>query len=202
MSSHYPEPWRRPQRTRVASGLGATAFTLLLLAGCEDQQSLRDNAAARTAPTDVRTVDLVPGSLGQAPEPMMDNPYAGNLHAISEGKRLYSWFNCVGCHANGGGGMGPPLIDNQWIYGSEPAQIFATIVQGRPNGMPAFGGKIPEQDVWKLVAYVRSLGGLEQPLLPGASELPLQDEASANLKQSAEQKTVQQKNGQQKGGQH
>ena len=67
-----------------------------------------------------------------------------NAYARREGKRLFSWYNCIGCHANGGGGMGPPLMDDEWIYGSEPANIFATIVEGRPNGMPSFGGSIPE----------------------------------------------------------
>src|SRR5581483_11928376 len=67
--------------------------------------------------------------------------------------------NCVGCHAHGGGGMGPPLMDQKWIYGSEPEQVYATIMEGRPNGMPSFRGKIPDDQVWKLVAYVRSLSG-------------------------------------------
>jgi cytochrome c oxidase cbb3-type subunit 3 len=99
-------------------------------------------------------------------------------HAINEGKRLYSWFNCVGCHANGGGGMGPPLIDATWIYGSTPANIYSSIMEGRPNGMPAFYGKIPEQEAWKIVAYVRSLGGLDAGLPKGATSKPLQDNSS------------------------
>jgi cytochrome c oxidase cbb3-type subunit 3 len=85
--------------------------------------------------------------------------YEENGWAVSEGKRLYTWFNCVGCHSHGGGGMGPALMDDRWIYGSAPEQIFQTIIQGRPNGMPAFGGRIPEQQVWQIVAYVRSLSG-------------------------------------------
>lgn len=66
----------------------------------------------------------------------------------------------MSCHFHGGGGIGPPLMDDLWIYGSEPENIFATIVQSRPNGMPSFGGKIPEFQVWQLAAYVRSLSGL------------------------------------------
>ena len=50
-------------------------------------------------------------------------------------------------------------MDSRWIYGSEPENIFATIMQGRPNGMPAFGGRIPDDQLWQLVAYVRSLSG-------------------------------------------
>jgi cytochrome c oxidase cbb3-type subunit 3 len=51
-------------------------------------------------------------------------------------------------------------MDNQWLYGSSPDAIFATIVEGRPNGMPSFRGRIPERQVWQLVAYVRSMAGL------------------------------------------
>jgi cytochrome c oxidase cbb3-type subunit 3 len=82
-----------------------------------------------------------------------------NAYAVSEGKRLYSAYNCVGCHAQGGGAIGPALMDSEWIYGSHPDQIYSTIVQGRPNGMPSFGGKLPDYQVWELVAYVRSLSG-------------------------------------------
>jgi cytochrome c oxidase cbb3-type subunit 3 len=88
------------------------------------------------------------------------NLYEENAYAIAEGGRLYNWFNCVGCHFHGGGGIGPPLMDEQWIYGSEPENIFASIVEGRPNGMPSFRGKIPNDQVWQLTAYVRSLSGL------------------------------------------
>jgi cytochrome c oxidase cbb3-type subunit 3 len=51
-------------------------------------------------------------------------------------------------------------MDSIWIYGSDPANVFATIVEGRPNGMPSFRGKIPDYQVWQLVAYVRSMSGL------------------------------------------
>jgi cytochrome c oxidase cbb3-type subunit 3 len=56
--------------------------------------------------------------------------------------------------------MGPPLMDDKWIYGSSPENIYTTIVQGRPNGMPSFAGKIPTSQVWEIVSYVRSLSGL------------------------------------------
>ena len=89
------------------------------------------------------------------------NPDHGNAYAISEGQRLFGWYNCSGCHANGGGGIGPPLIKQNWIYGGEPANIFDTIVKGRPNGMPTWGGRIPEYQIWEIVAFVRSLNNAE-----------------------------------------
>src|SRR5688500_13232125 len=79
---------------------------------------------------------------------------------IAEGQRLFQHFDCSGCHAAGGGAIGPALTDDEWIYGSTADNIFWTIVEGRPQGMPAFGGRIAEENVWKIVAYVRSLAKL------------------------------------------
>jgi cytochrome c oxidase cbb3-type subunit 3 len=90
----------------------------------------------------------------------MGSGYKETAYAISQGQQLYQQLNCSGCHASGGGGMGPPLMDGKWIYGNKPADIFATIVDGRPNGMPSFGGAIPRQQILQLVAYVRTLSGV------------------------------------------
>jgi cytochrome c oxidase cbb3-type subunit 3 len=102
--------------------------------------------------------DLHPGG---GPTPAASkNGYEESAYAISEGQKLYTTMNCVGCHFHGGGGIGPPLMDNEWIYGSDPQQIFASIVEGRPNGMPSFRGKITDYQVWQIAAYIRSLAGL------------------------------------------
>jgi cytochrome c oxidase cbb3-type subunit III len=95
-----------------------------------------------------------------AARPVRRHPYQGNAYGMAEGKRLFVWFNCTGCHANGGGAIGPALMDARWRYGAEPQELYTSIVAGRPNGMPGFRGKIPDHQVWQLVAYVRSLAGL------------------------------------------
>jgi len=82
-----------------------------------------------------------------------------NAFALSEGKRLYSAFNCIGCHANGGGDIGPALMDRKWLYGATPEDVYSSILDGRPNGMPAFRGRITEVQARQLTAYVRSLSG-------------------------------------------
>ncbi len=111
-------------------------------------------------PTQVQLSSLVAGQSSPLQfREQQKKMYEENAYHLSEGKRLYTWFNCVGCHAHGGGDSGPPLMDDQWIYGGHIDQIYLTIVQGRPNGMPAFGGKIPSQQIWQLAAYVRSMGG-------------------------------------------
>ena len=79
---------------------------------------------------------------------------------VSQGKRLFRWYNCGGCHgAGGGGGMGPPLLDAQWRYGAGSAEIAQSILQGRPNGMPAFAGRVPPDQALQLAAYIRSMSG-------------------------------------------
>jgi cytochrome c oxidase cbb3-type subunit 3 len=137
-----------------------SVFVFVLLgSACErETRRFRDEAAGQQTTTSTRMSSLVPGAA--TPDPEVHTFYEDNAYAISQGKRLYNYFNCVGCHANGGGGMGPPLMDDRWIYGSDPENIFATIVEGRPNGMPSFGGRIPADRIWWIVAYVRSLSGL------------------------------------------
>ena len=83
--------------------------------------------------------------------------YDGNPQYVEEGRQLYVGFNCIGCHANGGGGMGPPLTKHEWRYGSSIENIAADVFEGRPNGMPAWRGKIPDEQIWAIAAYVRSL---------------------------------------------
>ncbi|HEX6860762.1 MAG TPA: c-type cytochrome [Caulobacteraceae bacterium] len=76
---------------------------------------------------------------------------------IANGKRYYSWYNCSGCHFNGGGGIGPQFMNGKWTYGGSLAEIHNSIAQGRPNGMPVWGGTIPDNQIWEIAAYVKSL---------------------------------------------
>jgi cytochrome c oxidase cbb3-type subunit 3 len=140
-----------------------SSFLLLCLLGSLGSCK-REERGYRVAPPAAEIIqskslsDLHPaGGIASTP---VKNEYEENAYATSEGQRLFTAYNCVGCHAHGGGGMGPALMDDKWIYGSQPQQIFATIMEGRPNGMPSFRGKIPNYQVWQLVAFVRSVGGL------------------------------------------
>lgn len=108
--------------------------------------------------------------------------YYNNAEAVNTGKRLFNQYNCSGCHSNGGGGMGPNLMDDEWIYGSRLEQIHQTLVEGRPNGMPAWGGRVPDQQLWQIATYVRSLS-LPQTLsaqtdnTPGQTPAPVPEAA-------------------------
>jgi len=153
MSSRSRSRCRR-RRELLAAVLLAAAFS-----ACQrEDRRFRTWPPAASAIPAVRQSQLQPGPTTR--DLAVRNEYGDNAWAVSEGKRLYNQFNCSGCHFQGGGGIGPPLMDSQWIYGSQPENIFATIVEGRPNGMPSFRGKLGNDQVWKLVAYVRSMSGL------------------------------------------
>jgi cytochrome c oxidase cbb3-type subunit III len=136
------------------------------LSGCEREARRFTTPAGNTtaSASGARASTIQPGVVlgGGVTEAVKNvSPYDENAFAVNQGKRLYRWYNCNGCHGSGGGGsIGPALMDSEWRYGSDAASIFATITQGRPNGMPSFGGHIPDDQVWQLVAYVRSMNGL------------------------------------------
>jgi cytochrome c oxidase cbb3-type subunit 3 len=153
---------------RIAVLLGVS-LGLIAIAACKREERVFDpgSSGAQVA-NGVELNDVHAG--GPAPPPMASK-YDGSAYAVSEGKRLFSAYNCAGCHQHGGGGIGPALMDAEWIYGSRPEQIYSDIVQGRPNGMPSFAGKIPDYQVWELVAYVRSMSGqLPSDVAPSRSD--------------------------------
>jgi cytochrome c oxidase cbb3-type subunit III len=115
----------------------------------------------------------VPGRiLGPKPGPgkarsAVDNPYGDDPAVLTDGRRLFLWFNCYGCHGGrAGGGMGPSLRDAAWLYGKADQDIFNSIYEGRPHGMPAWGTMLPESQIWKLTAYIQSLGTADEPQPP------------------------------------
>jgi cytochrome c oxidase cbb3-type subunit 3 len=149
----------------MAAGVAVAGWVALPLiggagSGCQrEARQLHPTAAAAALSSGVVVSELRPGGTppGIAAELLDDQQ---NAYALNEGKRLFDAYNCSGCHAHGGGAIGPALMDDRWIYGSEPANVFATIVEGRPNGMPSFRRKIPDFQVAQLAAYVRSMAGL------------------------------------------
>jgi cytochrome c oxidase cbb3-type subunit 3 len=131
--------------------LAACLIAAAVLTGCYREQR------PTKAPPAASGVETPSWSAGGA-QPV-SNRYEENAYAVSQGKTWYRAFNCSGCHAQGGGSIGPALMDDKWRYGADPGSIYASIAHGRPNGMPAFGEHVTEDQIWQLVAYVRSMSG-------------------------------------------
>lgn len=152
--------------TAAGRTLGAMLATICmtLVAGCGNDSG---GSTAAPPPTEVgaaviTTVPLgaVAGAAQSTLAERLPNPYANNPQAVQQGHDLYIKMNCAGCHGYGAkGGMGPNLTDGYWRYGGVPASIFNSIYQGRPQGMPAWNPALPTQEIWKIVAYIQSLGG-------------------------------------------
>ena len=102
--------------------------------------------------------NLPPGFPMSAKVMTLTNPYEHDKQAMATGGKLFVAYNCIDCHgADGSGAMGPSFADGRWHFGGAPAEVFESIYQGRPDGMPAWGGRISNDQIWMLTAYVRSL---------------------------------------------
>jgi cytochrome c oxidase cbb3-type subunit III len=160
-------PRGRAGRGALAAVAGAASVLIALTLGGRaqvDQAETREPGAdllaggggAASELLQVPVVTLYPG--GVSPAPQMESPVADDPGAAQRGMRYFVQMNCVGCHApNGAGGMGPSLSNAQFIYGSAPENIYLSILQGRPQGMPAWGGMLPDEVIWDLVAYIQSI---------------------------------------------
>jgi len=85
------------------------------------------------------------------------NPFTGNPEAIKAGAELYK-THCERCHGpEGSGGVCPNLTDKEWKYGGSDRDFFRSIASGRPGGMPAWKDIISRDDIWKVIAYIRTL---------------------------------------------
>jgi cytochrome c oxidase cbb3-type subunit 3 len=117
-----------------------------------------DAGAQRTAPPPVRSPEHVQAGGAPPPAGTLQNPYKDSKEAAEEGGKLFSAFNCDGCHAGGAAGaVGPSLADGRWRYGGSEGEIYHSIFYGRPRGMPAWGGTLPPEAIWRLVTYLRSI---------------------------------------------
>jgi cytochrome c oxidase cbb3-type subunit 3 len=155
---------------------------LLALAACrQDTQDVRGGAAGNVSlpsrdasvaraidttglPAEGALARVAIGDLAGVGDNTLDaavtNPYAKDRAAIEDGHARFVDMNCAACHGYDlKGGMGPDLTDSYWRYGGSPADIYKSIFEGRPEGMPAWGRMLPPAQVWKIVSYIQSKGG-------------------------------------------
>ena len=140
----------------------ASVLCMLLLSCSSSPGDIRKGDATPPVPT---PVGPVPGPLDKVSRP--PNPFADDRGAGGEGRQLFVSFNCAGCHGDhAGGGMGPSLRDPDWIYGNTESQIFASIAEGRAHGMPSWSTKLTQDQIWRLVTYIKSLRTRNVPQPP------------------------------------
>src|SRR5687768_11326278 len=96
------------------------------------------------------------------------NPVVSNAASVTAGAASFKKY-CSFCHGTAAKGDGPlapkgtmpaDLTDAKWDRGATDGEIFAVIMAGAgPKfDMKGFKGKIPDQDAWHIVNYLKSLG--------------------------------------------
>jgi cytochrome c-L len=92
-----------------------------------------------------------------------ENPYVGDEVAIAKGEELFN-RNCRACHGvEGAGGMGPSLSDNEVRRERAATQkgMFEIIYGGSAGAMQGFHGRLDQDDILHIMAYIETLGGAE-----------------------------------------
>jgi len=104
---------------------------------------------------------------GSAAAPAVKNPVAVTPASITAGAAAFKKY-CAFCHGANAKGNGPlapkdsnppDLTDATWTHGSTDGQIFTVIANGggAKSTMVGFKGKMPDQDLWNIINYLRSL---------------------------------------------
>jgi cytochrome c oxidase cbb3-type subunit III len=154
------EPEKPMKRSKHISYIAA-ALGLVASGGCVADSNAAQGSARSDSIRFVEHPDYIRAGLTgpNLAALALRDPFGGSRDARTAGATLYLSYNCVDCHGmDGSGAMAPSLADGRWRFGGSPSEVFESIYQGRPEGMPAWGGRISDGDVWRLVAYVRSLG--------------------------------------------
>ena len=171
-------PCRNPERWAAAMRLLLFAVATVLAVATTTASAQQDTVPqAQHGPNEIAVSGLFPNGGAPPPQDPIGARFEGNKLAIAAGKELFGQMNCTGCHFNGGGGMGPALMSGHWRYGGRIDQIYASIAQGRPNGMPSWQDALQPQQIWELAAYAKSLSApapssASQTAVPATSVKP------------------------------
>src|SRR5690242_11802257 len=96
------------------------------------------------------------------------NPLAGDPQAAAGGGAAFRPY-CTPCHGvRGAGGRGPDLTRGVYSVGDKDSDLFRTIANGVPGTeMAGFAGDIRDEDIWRIVAFIRSLARHDAPNIHG-----------------------------------
>lgn len=106
-----------------------------------------------------------PASLTLEQAAALGNPVPFNSASIAAGKTLYLLNNCAACHGADGKALLDIVAENAtdltdprfWNNGTAPGQIFRSLRDGSGPKMPAFGSKLKDEELWRLVNFIQNL---------------------------------------------
>lgn len=118
-----------------------------------DLQDAEYTKEVKQAEQDIKTyLDKMAMNVDETNVTLLSDP-----DALTRGKVLFS-ENCITCHKNNGeGDIGPNLTDNYWLYGNDIRQVFGTIKNGTPGGMPEHASKLNPVQLQQVASFVLRL---------------------------------------------
>ena len=135
------------------SALGRAGGVVMLVAGVG---ACGKATTPAVPPTVLSEANVLAGGAAP-PSGTLKNPFGSDSASASAGDQVFGAMNCDGCHGGGATGfVGPSLVDGRWRYGGSDGEIYLSIYSGRPRGMPAYGGILSADAIWKIVSYLRS----------------------------------------------
>jgi mono/diheme cytochrome c family protein len=150
---------------RKSLGLMAAAVVVAAAAAVAVSRAEPPATAPPTTapPTTAPPTTAPPTTAPAASEPAPRAPASPD--DVARGKALFTGTCAAYCHrtsqpegaASAAGGDAPNLFGCDWRHGGSDEQIFHTISAGVPSTrMVPFGGAIPDEDIWRIVAYLKS----------------------------------------------
>ena len=109
------------------------------------------------------------------------NPLEASEENVRRGRRAFSSY-CIACHGLDGQNTGVPFADamsppvplltSPEVQQYTDGQLHSVIANGLfPSGMPAARGILNDEEIWRIVLYIRDLppaGSLGEPAMYGA----------------------------------
>lgn len=82
---------------------------------------------------------------------------AGNSSFVQAGQETFE-ANCIACHGKDlKGGIGFNLVDDEWVHGSKPSEIYVSVANGFPEkGMQPWETLLGQKRIAEVVAYMLS----------------------------------------------
>ncbi len=92
------------------------------------------------------------------------NPFAGDKTVLEPARGSFR-IMCGPCHGIlGEGGRGPDLRTGTFFAGSSDADLYRVISEGvAGTEMADFGLRLGDENVWRMVTYIRSIAGKPSP---------------------------------------
>ena len=96
------------------------------------------------------------------------NPFHGSAEDIDTGRGTFRIY-CAPCHGiKAEGGRAPDLTLGIYEAGDSDEDLFKVVADGvGGTEMPGFGGRLSQEGIWRLVAYLRSVARRDHPLFAG-----------------------------------